>query len=613
MTQYRKIEFPEPVIDVTRLQDGTCLLKSPLALDDYRPTLLHYLVEHANRQPDAAFLAQRDQKGEWQYLNFREAEQQISQVCRSLAGRHITSDRPVMLLSGSSIDHALFRLGAMAAGIPAVPVSPGYSLMSTDYAKLKYVFNLIDPGMVFVEDGEQFAKALHALDLKDTELVVSRPGKIDIAHTPMGTLGSGGNEDKLGPVLDQIDPDQPATLMFTSGSTGMPKAVIHTHRMICSATVMTRQIINADGQPVAGLQKRSRSVSWLPWHHVSGTSALYSTIILGGTLYIDKGKPVPGLFDETLRNLKEISSSFYVNVPVGYRMLVEALESDPQLRRTFFKDLHLLIYGAASLPADVYDRIEALAVEEIGERIMFISAYGSTETTNSITYTYFECDPTGFLGLPVPGIEIKLVPCTDAYELLVRGPNITPGYYRQDELKSEIFDSEGFFRTGDLVTWADPEDYNKGLAFAGRVAEEFKLITGTWVSGGNIRTNVIDVVSPLIGEAVVCGLDRSCIAVMAWLNRAECRATETGFDPDAPGDSAVIVKRIESHIREYNGKNKGSSLRIARMMLMTTPLSSDAGELSDKGSVNQRAVWRNREADVERLYAETPEAGVLCF
>jgi len=614
MAQYRQVNFPEPVMDVTKLHDGSFLLKSPLALNDHKPTLLHYLVEYADTQPNEVFLAQRDQKGEWQNLTFGKAEQRIAQVCRSLKARKITPDRPIMLLSGSSIDHALLRFSAMAAGIPGVPISPGYSLLSTDYAKLKYVFDLINPGIIFVDDGDKFSKALHVLDLKDTELVVSRPGKIDIPHTQFKDLVSDNNtDDNLESIIDQIDPEITATLMFTSGSTGMPKAVIQTHRNICTSVVMSGQVAGTDAVEDVDGHKKNCTVNWLPWHHVSGTNSFYATAVTGGTFYIDKGMPVPGLFNETISNLKEISSTWYLNVPVGFQILVEAMEKDPQLCKTFFKDLHLLIYGAASLPIDIYDRIQALAVKETGKKIMFITAYGSTETTNSITYTYFECDPTGFLGLPVPGIKIKLKPHTDVYELLVKGPSITSGYYRQDEFKSKIFDAEGFFKTGDLVKWIDPQDYNKGLAFAGRAAEEFKLVTGTWVSGGNIRTSLINAASPLIGEAVVCGLDQSYISVMVWLNNGHCRATDPDFNLDAPWNSTIVIDRIESCISKYNSKNSGSSRRIAKIMLMTEPLSSDAGELSDKGSVCQKAVLQNRKTGIERIYAENQESGILSF
>jgi feruloyl-CoA synthase len=354
-------------------------------------------------------------------------------------------------------------------------------------------------------------------------------------------------------------------------------------------------------------------VDWLPWHHISGSTMLWGAVYSGVTFHIDSGRPVPGQFHPTLDLLRTVSPCFYLNVPVGYRMLVAELERDPELRRTFFADLDFLLYGAASLPADIYTRIQELAVATVGQRLLFLSAYGSTETCGSVTFTYFECNPTGMLGLPVPGVDIKLVPHDRAYECRVKGVNVTPGYLGPLAQTTEAFDAEGFLRTGDLVDWADPDRPEMGLAYVGRLAEEFKLGSGTWVLGSAIHDAVIDAAAPLIAEASVVGPNRESVAVLAWLDEGECRARDEAFEPNRPLRSESIAGGLRSAIDRYNRQNPGSSRRIARLMLMTEPLSGDAGELSDKGSVNHRAVRERRAAAIERLYADVPGDDVLSF
>jgi feruloyl-CoA synthase len=433
--------------------------------------------------------------------------------------------------------------------------------------------------------------------------------------TPFDELVAPRDGADGGRIPDPPDMDAPALYLFTSGSTGMPKAVIHSPRNIAAGTAMSNQVLfreqfSDDWTPPATSR---HTVDWLPWHHISGSTMLWGAVNAGTTLHIDAGRPLPGQFDKTLELLRTVSPCFYLNVPVGYRMLVAELERDDDLRRTFFADLDFLMYGAASLPADIYVRMQELAVETVGHRLLFLSAYGSTETCGSVTFTYFECDPTGLLGLPVPGVEIKLVPHDRAYECRVKGANVTQGYLGFEAAGHHLFDEDGYLRTGDLVDWVDPHRPEMGLRFAGRLAEEFKLSSGTWVSGSALRNAVIDAAAPLVAEASVVGPNRDSVAVLVWLNEAECRARDAAFDPERPWESKAVTGDIRSAVEAYNDHNTGSSRRIARLMLMTDPLSGDAGELSDKGSVNHRMVRELRAAVIERLYSEEPGAGTMCF
>ncbi len=608
---FRKVNWLPRDIAVERRPDGVIVLKSRIPLQDYLPHIPAALARWAKERPDLTWLAQRrGPQREWHRVSYAEAKRSVDALTQAMLDMQLPEGAPVAILSGNSIEHALMTQAAMQARFPAAPVSPAYSLMSQDHAKLKYLFGLIKPKLVLVQDGPTFEKALKALDLDGVTVVhVDRPAAgidsvafADLAATPV--------TDAVADSIARITPDTIGKLLFTSGSTGMPKAVINTQRMMCANAAMMMQVRPRDPHgplPVF--------LDWMPWNHTMGGNALFNpALIEGGTLYIDDGRPVPGMFEETLRNLREISPTYYANAPVGYAVLAAAMEKDDALCRSFFKNLNIVAYGGARLPDDLYDRVQALAVRATGERIVFYTGWGSTETGPTSTGTYWDTERVGLIGLPFPGVELKLVPAGPKYELRLRGINVTPGYYRQAELTKAAFDDEGFYCIGDAGVFVDPDDPAQGLIFAGRVVEDFKLFTGTFVQVGPLRTDAIAAASPVIHDALVTGQDRAYVGLLAWPNLHACRQLIGNADAtfeDVVKHPAVIdcVKQgLEAHNAAANG---ASSLRIGRVMLMVEPPSIDGNELTDKGYINQRAGLERRTALVERLYAERPDEDVM--
>jgi feruloyl-CoA synthase len=498
-----------------------------------------------------------------------------------------------MLLSENSIANALLQMAAMFIGVPAVPVSPAYSLMSQDFGKLKYIFSLVEPSVVFAADSEAFAKALNALDLDGVDIVTAA----DLGH-----MSEVSATQAVDDALSRVGADTVARILFTSGSTGTPKGVINTHGMLCSNQQALAQIwpFIARRPPVL--------VDWLPWNHTFGGNHNLNLILRnGGTLYIDNGKPAPGMIETTVRNLREIAPTLYFNVPRGYQVLVPFLEQDAQFRDHFFSNLDLIFYAAAALPQDLWERIERLSEAALGERVAMMSAWGLTESAPLAVGTHFLIDRAGIVGLPVPGTELKMLPNAGKLELRLRGPNITPGYFKRDDLTHDAFDADGFFKTGDAGKLADPDDPTQGIVFDGRVAEDFKLLTGSWVSTGTLRTAAVSACPEIIQDAIVTGHDRDEIGLLIVPNIAGiCKLC--GNDPNTGLQELVGQATLVSHLRtsliEYNAANPASSRSIARVMLLTEPLNIDAGEITDKGYVNQRAVLERRQSLVERLYCD---------
>jgi len=544
-------------------------------------------------------------------VSYLEAKRTVDALTQALLDLKIPEGRPLAILSGNSIEHALMTQAAMQARIPAAPVSPAYSLMSQDHAKLKYLFGLIRPAVVMVQDGPTFEKALAALDLSGITVIhVDRPPSnvpsvayADLAATPV----TPAVDDSIA----KITPDTIGKFLFTSGSTGMPKAVINTQRMMCANARMMMQV-----RPRGSDDSQSIYLDWMPWNHTMGGNALFHPVLTeGGTLYIDDGKPVPGMIEETLRNLREISPTYYANVPAGYAALAAAMEKDDALCRNFFKDLGVIAYGGARLPDDLYERMQALAVRATGERIVFYTGWGSTETAPTSTGTYWDTERVGLIGLPFPGVELKMVPAGAQYELRLRGVNVTPGYYDQPELTKKAFDEEGFYCIGDAGVFVDPDDPSKGLIFSGRVVEDFKLTTGTFVLVGSLRTDCIAATSPVVQDALVAGQDRPFVGLLAWPNLDACRRLIG--DMDASMETVVNHPKVRAHFRDgllaHNKACGGvTSMTIARAMLMVEPPSIDGNELTDKGYINQRAGLERRAALVEQLYADPgPDVIVL--
>jgi feruloyl-CoA synthase len=607
---FRKVEWLARDIDVERREDGTVVLKSRIPLQTYETHIPASLAKWAKEAPERIWLAQRGGPNrEWRKLSYGEAKRTVDALTQGLLNLALDG-RPVAILSGNSIEHALMTQAAMQARVPAAPVSPAYSLMSHDHVKLKYLFDLIKPGVVMVQDGPTFEMALKALDLTGVTVVhVLRPCD-GIDSVSFAELAATAVTADVEASIAKITPETVGKLLFTSGSTGMPKAVINTHAMMCANAAMMMQVRPRDPSgPI------STMLDWMPWNHTMGGNAAFHPILVdGGTLYIDDGRPMPGQFEETLRNLREISPTYYANVPAGYAALAAAMERDDALCRSFFKNLSIMAYGGARLPDDLYDRMQALAVKTTGERIVFYTGWGSTETAPTSTGTYWDTERVGLIGLPFPGVELKMVPCGSKYELRLRGVNVTPGYFGQPDLTKKMFDEEGFYCIGDAGIFVDDTDPVKGIIFAGRVVEDFKLTTGTFVHVGSLRTDAIAAATPVVHDALVAGQDRAFIGLLAWPNLHACR--QLVGKPDLSFDDAVkhpeVIACFRRGLQAHNKECEGASSRIiARAMLMAEPPSIDGNELTDKGYINQRAGLERRAALVERLYADKPDQEVI--
>ena len=565
------MKFAPAKVELDKRSDGTIVMRSPQKLGLYSRCVTEWLVEWSDRAPGRVFLSERKGEG-WKTISYREAYGAVRRIAQALLERGLNAEKPVAILSDNSIDHALLALGAMHVGVPVAPVSPAYSLMSKDFGKLKYIFELVKPGLVFAADAAKFAPALDAVGAKSTpvdELIEVNPGSL------------------LEREFLKIGPETVAKILFTSGSTGMPKGVINTQRMLCANQQMALQAwpFMADRPPVL--------VDWLPWNHTFGGNYNFNLVLRhGGTLYIDGGKPVPGLVETTVRNLKEVAPNMYFNVPRGYDLLLPFLENDAELRRNFFRDLQMLFYAAAALPQNLWDRLARLAAEEKkGRDFEMLSAWGSTETSPLATSVHFHIDRPGVIGLPVAGCELKLVPSGGKREVRVRGPNVTPGYYKRPDLTQAAFDEEGFYRIGDAAKFADANDATKGMVFDGRVAEDFKLSSGTWVNVGVVRVKLIAAADPIIQDAVITGHDRNEIGALVFLSPA-------AKDP---------VEKIRLALKKLAQEGGGSSTYPTRVLVMTEPPSIDASEITDKGYLNQRAVLERRAALVQKLYSADAE------
>jgi feruloyl-CoA synthase len=608
---FRKIEWLKRDIAVERRGDGVIVLKSRIPLKPYEKHIPASLSKWASERPDRTWLAQRagtDRR--WRKVSYAEAKRTVDALTQGLLDLKLKPESPVTILSGNSIEHALMTMAAMQARFPAAPVSPAYSLMSHDHAKLKYLFELIKPAVVMVQDGPTFEKALKALPLDGVTVIhVARPCE-GIESIAFADLAATSVTKDVEQSIAKITPDSVGKLLFTSGSTGMPKAVINTQAMMCANAAMMMQVRPRDPHG-----PQATYLDWMPWNHTMGGNALFNPVLTeGGTLYIDDGRPVPGMIEETLRNLHEISPTYYANVPAGYAALAAAMEKDDALCRSFFKNLGLMAYGGARLPDDLYDRMQALAVRATGERIVFYTGWGSTETAPTSTGTYWDTERVGLIGLPFPGVELKMVPVGSKYELRLRGVNVTPGYFGQPDLTKAAFDEEGFYCIGDAGVFVDPEDPVQGIIFAGRVVEDFKLTTGTFVHVGSLRTDAIAAATPVVQDALVTGQDRPFVGLLAWPNLHACR--QIVGNPDASYEDVVkhpeVLACLKRGLEAHNKSSESaSSRRIARAILMIEPASIDGNELTDKGYINQRAGLERRAQLVERLYAEHPGEDVI--
>ena len=606
---FASLRFAPAAVEVERRGDGVLVLRSPQQLQPYARCLGEHLERWAREAPERCFLAERA-GADWRRLTFGEALTQARAIGAALLARGLSAERPAMVLSDNSIDHALLMLGAMHVGVPVAPVSPAYSLMSKDCAKVKGIVALLKPGLVYAADGAKFAGVLGSVDFGGAEIVLGANAPAGMKWTPFGEL----LQQKAGAEVDRafsaIGPDTIAKFLFTSGSTGEPKGVINTQRMLCSNQ---QAIIQAwpflkERPPVI--------VDWLPWNHTFGGNHNFNIALAnGGTLYIDEGKPVPGLIEKTVATLREVSPTIYFNVPRGYDALIPFLERDEALRKRFFAELQMIFYAAAALPQNLWEKLEDLSVRERGRRTVMISSWGATETAPMVTAVHYQIERAGVIGLPAPGTELKLVPNENKLEMRVRGPNVTPGYWKRPDLTQAAFDEEGFYRIGDAGRFADPDDPAKGIEFDGRIAEDFKLMSGVWVHVGALRVKALAALAPLAQDIVVAGHDREEAGFLVFANPAGCRGLCPELPADAPLEQVLADERIVARVREGMAKLKqeggGSSTYATRALLMAEPPSIDANEITDKGYINQRAVLARRAALVQRLYAEPADAAVI--
>ena len=566
------------------------------------------LVEWAEREPKRTLFAARQADGAWRHISYGEALGQARAIGQALLKRNLSADRPLIILSGNDLDHAMLALGCMMAGVPYAPISPAYSLVSKDFAKLRYIVELLTPGLVFAADGAAFGPAIEAAIPASIEVVIARNPPAGRRATSLSELAGTTPTPAIDEARERVGPDSIVKFLFTSGSTGDPKAVINTHGMWCVNQEMVRAAFAffQDEPPVI--------VDWSPWHHTAGGNHNVGLVLYnGGTLYIDQGKPLPGAIAETVRTLREISTTWYFNVPKGFEALLPYLRSDQELRRTFFSRLKVLWFAGAGIAQHVFDEVQQLAVETCGERILFLTGLGSTETAPFAMGRMWQSDIATNVGLPAVGVDLKLVPMDDRLDGRLRGPNITPGYWRRPDLTEAAFDEEGFYRLGDAFCFEDPNDVTKGLLFEGRTAENFKLATGTWVHVGVLRNAFIAHFSPLIRDVVIAGADRNDIAALIVPDADACRAI-AGMAP-GPELSQIMAhpavrSEFRARLKSLAAASTGSSTLIRRVMPILDPLSMDAGEVTDKGSINQRLVLRNRPTMVERLYAAADE-GVI--
>jgi feruloyl-CoA synthase len=597
----RPVRLGAPDAVLERRADGTIYMRAAQSLGGYHSKLSEPLEHWAKTAPDRLFLAQRDAQDQWRKRSYAETLADVRRIGAALLRRGLSAERPLVILSGNGIDHALLALGAMYVGIPYAPISPAYSLMSNDFGKLRTIISLLTPGVVFANDGGPFARAIYETVPDEIEFVVARNPLGDRKTTMFADLL--GAEDATGVAAAHraVSPDTIAKFLFTSGSTGNPKAVINTHRMLCSNQAML-------GSGFAFVKNEPPVVvDWLPWSHTFGSNHNFNMVLTyGGSLYIDDGNPTPPGAPKTARNLREIAPTIYFNVPKGYEALISHFRADDALRRNFFSRLKVLFYAGAGLNETTWDQLTQLAIETTGERIIFLSSLGSTETAPLALACSWDFDRPGNIGLPAPGVELKLVPNEGKLEARLRGPHITPGYWRQDQLTRDAFDEEGFYKLGDALKFVDPNDPGKGLLFDGRIAEDFKLSTGTWVSVGPLRARFIDHFAPYVRDVVFAGADRDDLAALIFPDVEACRKL-ANLGPDAPLSDIVAAPVVRAKFTELltklAGLSPGSSTRVNRAILMAEPPSLDKGEVTDKGSFNQRAVLRNRATAVDELYA----------
>ncbi|WP_339771177.1 feruloyl-CoA synthase [uncultured Pseudosulfitobacter sp.] len=576
--------FWAPTFDYESRPDGTILMRQTEALPAHPQLLADYLDHWAATAPDRTWIARRVQGGDWRHISYQLAQDMCRRLGAALLEMGLGPDRPLLILSENSLEHALLGMAAIYVGVPYAPVATAYSLVSEDHSKLRDIAATLQPGAIFADDGAAYAKAIAAISAEDRRVINAHnliEGALSfealLDHHPAGSIDARA----------ALTPQTVAKYLFTSGSTGSPKAVINTNAMICSSQAMVRDCYRflGDQPPVV--------LDWAPWNHTAaGNKVSYLVLTNGGTYYIDDGRPVRGKFDETLRNLREISCTWYFNVPVGYDMLIDAMEADDALAHTFFSELGMLFYAGASMSQRTWDRLSALGRKVLGREVLLATGLGATETSPfALAITDLQ-DRSGNVGVPARGTTLKLVPNAGKLEARIKGPNIMPGYFGDTAKTAEVFDDEGFYCFGDALRPADPDDFSKGFFFDGRLAENFKLTTGTWVAVGAVRATLVDAMHGLIRDAVIVGEDQAQLGALLWLS-----------DKAAAMDADTLAKQLQEHLTAAAANATGSASRVRRAVVLDALPSLDAGEITEKGSLNQRAMRSGRPALVEKLYA----------
>lgn len=596
----RPVRCWTPKIDVRHGQNGSIYIEQSDPLPDYPERIADMLQHWAQHAPDRTLFADRGPDGAWRRLSYADALEKARRLGQFLMDRGLSSSAPLAILSENDLEHALLSLAATYVGIPYAAISPAYSLVSDNFTRLRETFGAIRPGLVFASDAERFWPAIDAVAPEIARL-----------HTKGARTSEENFSQALAtdpsPAADEafraVTGDTIAKFLFTSGSTGSPKAVINTNRMICSNQIMVRETYTyfKDEPPVL--------LDWAPWHHTAGGNKLfYMPLFNGGTLYVDDGRPTPKDIEKTVRNLKEIAPTWYFNVPKGFEVLIPHLEADAELRENFFKDLKMLWYAGAGMAQHTWDALERLAAETTGERVLLGTGLGATETAPAALMCTWPQEQAGNIGLPCKGVSLKLVPFDGKLDTRLKGPNITPGYWNAPEVTAEAFDEEGYYRLGDALRFADPDELTAGFFFDGRTAENFKLDTGTWVSTGALRTGFINHFGEVVREVAIAGADRPYIAALVFPNLdrlSQLAGVDAAHDPDALFAHSAVRAHFQEKLKGLAAASTGSSTRIRRMIFVDPPPSMDRGEMTDKGSVNQRAVLRNRHEWVEELYSDS--------
>jgi feruloyl-CoA synthase len=605
---FRAVNFAPVAVDRTDRPDGSVILRARAALPAYDPSLAALFRRAVEKAPSQLYLAERVGDG-WRKVTYEEARQLVDSIAAALLERGLSAERPVVILSGNAVDHGLLTIACEHAGIPVAPISVAYSLQSADLAKIKYITALLNPGLVYAADTGPFAKAL-AIAGANAEIVASKNSANLDNVTPFDQLAQTKPTAALERAVSSITKDTIAKFLFTSGSTNLPKGVVSTHGML---TANQEMIVSSwpylEESPLV-------LCDWLPWNHTFGGSFCFNLAQrLAGTMYIDGGKPAPGLAEITVKNITEVSPTTYFNVPAGYSAILPQLEKDADLAKKFFARLQMIFYAGASLPNDLWERLENLAIETTGARVPMTTAWGTTETSPLSLMQHFYAEGPGAIGVPCLGVETKLVPSGNKLEIRVRGPNVTRfGYWKREDQTKANFDEDGFYKSGDAVRFADPADPDKGLIFDGRLAEDFKLTSGTWVQVGTLRVALIAACSPAVQDLVICGEGREHIGVLAWLNAAGA-AKVAGVEPSTPlaelAQHPKVIEHITGALKKWNAAQSGLSTKVARAILLPDTPSIDANEITDKGYINQRAALERRELEVDRLFAKTPDAPVI--